>query len=108
MQTPRVIRLALRSGRTGVAIPSPAHVRPCRATRRVLLTACLAGGALQIGCQPAPISTRWERTPHEVTAYIVVGGWHTAVALPGTGITGPLQTLVVDFPEARYLMFGRG
>ena len=40
--------------------------------------------------------------------YVIAGGWHTEIGLPLAEISGPLATLKLGFPNARYLVFGWG
>jgi uncharacterized protein (TIGR02117 family) len=40
--------------------------------------------------------------------YVISGGWHTELGLPLSEIGGPLATLKLEFPIARYLVFGWG
>ncbi|MGH7117166.1 MAG: DUF2459 domain-containing protein [Stellaceae bacterium] len=42
------------------------------------------------------------------TIYVIVGGWHTEIALPIASIEPPLTALTPGFPGARYLVFGWG
>lgn len=77
--------------------------------RRILLTACLAGGAsLILGCQPAPLPAWPKRPRRDVTIYLIARGWHTEIALPVRSLSGPLWTLTRDFPGASYISFGWG
>lgn len=92
-----------------LVVAGPAHGPPRDVTRRTLLTASLAGGALQIlGCQPTPLPRFPEVPRHDVSAYLIASGWHTEIALRVSAMTGPLQTLARDFPSSDYLVFGWG
>ena len=80
------------------------------ATRRALLGACLAAGALQPlpGCRSTPLPTYQEAPAAGVTIYVIAAGWHTEIALPVQAIHDPLRAVAPDFPGARYLSFGWG
>jgi uncharacterized protein (TIGR02117 family) len=46
--------------------------------------------------------------PHSEAIAVIVGGWHTELALPTAAISGRLAALKRGFTGARYLVFGWG
>ena len=46
--------------------------------------------------------------PADAQIAVVERGWHTDIALPTDGLTGPLASLERDYPGAQYLVFGFG
>jgi uncharacterized protein (TIGR02117 family) len=93
-----------------MATPRRAQAQRRAVTRRVFLTACLAGSMCQtlVGCHTRQLPAYPESSRHDVTAYLIASGWHTEIALPVGTISGPLETLTRDFPSAHYLLFGWG
>ena len=88
------------------------HQTPRHAvTRRALLGACLAAGALQTlpGCRSTPSPTYQAAAAGDgVTIYVIAAGWHTEIALPVHAVQDPLRTVTPEYPGAQYLSFGWG
>jgi uncharacterized protein (TIGR02117 family) len=59
------------------------------------------------GTTPSVKSYFGPADPHEAI-YVISGGWHTEVGLPVEPLRGPLSSLIREFPNARYLVFGWG
>jgi uncharacterized protein (TIGR02117 family) len=74
----------------------------------------LSGAAVAILCGLIGCSATNPVKPHTGSAaqteviYVISGGWHTELGLPLEAITGPLAALKLEFPSARYLVFGWG
>jgi uncharacterized protein (TIGR02117 family) len=71
---------------------------------------CLLALLLLAGCAGPPIDYPDDdpQAPRVATVYVIENDWHTEIALPASGITGPLALVHTLYPGARYLGFGFG
>jgi len=77
-----------------------------RITPSVVLVLLLAS---LTGClQPAPPLSESTSEARGEAIYVLLGGWHTELALPLSQIDSPLAALKSEFPGARTLVFGWG
>ena len=68
---------------------------------------CLLAGAMT-RCTSRPVQPYVATEPRNEAIYVIVGGWHTELALPMPAISGRLAALKLGFGNARYLVFGWG
>ena len=68
---------------------------------------CLLAGAMT-RCTSRPVQPYVATEPRNEAIYVIVGGWHTELALPMPAISVRLAALKLGFGNARYLVFGWG
>jgi Protein of unknown function (DUF2459) len=70
--------------------------------------AIIAGATATVGgCGATP--NRVDATPvGGETVTVIDRGWHTDIALPTEALSGPVGSVVQEFPGARFLVFGFG
>ncbi len=61
-----------------------------------------------LGCSSGPTVRHAGSVAHNDLIYLIVGGWHTELAIGSQLISGPLATLKSGFPNAKYFVFGWG
>lgn len=72
------------------------------------ISRCLLLAFLLTACAAAPPAPGTGSGPHDEMLYLIVGGWHTEVALPRAGVPDLPPPLAAEFAGARYLVFGWG